>query len=79
MKYRKQLLVLFFAYFLVVNESEAFLGSLFSIGSKLLPGVIKLFQRKKQRALMKRDLQDRMDPYQRNLKLDRYLKQLALD
>nr|C0HL58.1 RecName: Full=Peptide Im-5 [Isometrus maculatus] len=25
-----------------------FLGSLFSIGSKLLPGVIKLFQRKKQ-------------------------------
>nr|ABY26694.1 NDBP2 [Lychas mucronatus] len=79
MKCKKQLLVIFFAYFLVINESEAIFGSLFSLGTKLLPSVFKLFSRKKQRALMKRDLEDMMDPYQKNLKLDRYLRRLAMD
>ncbi|XP_067134514.1 antimicrobial peptide ToAP2-like [Centruroides vittatus] len=78
MQFKKQLLVIFFAYFLVINESEAFFGSLLSLGSKLLPSVFKLFQRKKGRSINKRDLQDLYDPYQRNLEMERFLKQLPM-
>uniref|UniRef100_A0A218QX30 Putative antimicrobial peptide n=1 Tax=Tityus serrulatus TaxID=6887 RepID=A0A218QX30_TITSE len=78
MQFKKQLLVIFFAYFLVVHESEAFLGSLLSLGSKLLPKVVGLFTRKRERSLKKRDLEKFYDPYQRNLEMERLLKQLPI-
>uniref|UniRef100_A0A2I9LNR1 Antimicrobial peptide n=1 Tax=Centruroides hentzi TaxID=88313 RepID=A0A2I9LNR1_9SCOR len=79
MQFKKQLLVIFFAYFLVINESEAFLGGIFNIVKKLLPGAIKLFQKKeKERSINKRDLEDLYDPYQRNLEMERFLKQLPM-
>nr|ADT89762.1 antimicrobial peptide marcin-18 [Mesobuthus martensii] len=75
MQFKKQLMVIFLAYFLVVNESEAFFGHLFKLATKIIPS---LFRRKNQRSrsIMKRDLENLFDPYQRNLELDRLLKQL---
>nr|AMX81476.1 venom peptide meuAP-18-1 [Mesobuthus eupeus] len=73
MQWKKQLMVIFLAYFLVVNESEAFFGSLFKLATKIIPS---LFRRKKERSIMKRDLENLFDPYQRNLEMDRLLKQL---
>nr|A0A1D3IXJ5.1 RecName: Full=Antimicrobial peptide ToAP2; Flags: Precursor [Tityus obscurus]SBQ16531.1 ToAP2 [Tityus obscurus] len=78
MQFKKQLLVIFFAYFLVVNESEAFFGTLFKLGSKLIPGVMKLFSKKKERSLMKRELKNLYDPYQRSVEMERLLKELPL-
>nr|E4VP50.1 RecName: Full=Venom antimicrobial peptide-9; AltName: Full=Meucin-18; Flags: Precursor [Mesobuthus eupeus]ABR21067.1 venom antimicrobial peptide-9 [Mesobuthus eupeus] len=66
-------MVIFLAYFLVVNESEAFFGHLFKLATKIIPS---LFQRKKERSVMNRDLENLFDPYQRNLEMDRLLKQL---
>nr|AIX87612.1 Non-disulfide-bridged peptide androcin 18-4 [Androctonus bicolor] len=75
MQLKKQLIVIFFAYFLVINESEAIFGTVFKL-FKFIPGIAKLFKKKKERSIMKRDLEDLFSPYQRNLEMDRLLKQL---
>nr|AHZ63106.1 antimicrobial peptide megicin-18 [Mesobuthus gibbosus] len=74
MQLKKQLIVIFFTYFIVVNESEAFFGALFKLATKIIPSLFR--KRKGREVMMKRDLEQLFDPYQRNLELDRLLKQL---
>nr|ALY33535.1 antimicrobial peptide AMP1 [Odontobuthus doriae] len=75
MQLNKKLIGDFFGLFLVINESEAFFSSIFKL-FKFIPSVTKMFQRKKERSIMKRDLEDLFDPYQRSLEMNRLLKQL---
>nr|ADT89764.1 antimicrobial peptide marcin-18-2 [Mesobuthus martensii] len=74
MQFKKQLRGIFLGYFLGVKEWEAFFGHFFKLAPKKIPS---FFRGKNQRFrfIMKRDLENFFDPFQRNLEMDPLLKQ----